>query len=86
MRQYQPIWEQLKKLSPEIAATKGISVTANSKLHPRIIKAVTKEKWLDWGYKIQIQPRCALLKHSRQNSILTFRLILTTNSIGVESV
>jgi hypothetical protein len=68
-RLYQPIWEQLKR-------DRKISVTANRLLHPRIYKAVVKEKWLDIGYKLEIAPYRALLWHSRKNSIITFWLEL----------
>lgn len=66
---YKPLWEKLK-------ADKRVSVTANKALHPRIIKAVKKRKWLDIGFKLQIEPNRALLSHARQHSILTFFLEL----------
>jgi hypothetical protein len=67
MREYQPIWNQLKK-------DRVVSITANRLLHPRIIKAVTKEKWMDVGYKVQCDPSYAKLHVSANNSILTFSL------------
>lgn len=45
MRQYQPIWERLKE-------KKEVSIAAPVELHPRIIKAVKKEKYKDTGYKL----------------------------------
>jgi hypothetical protein len=66
-RQYQPIWERLKKEGT-------VSITAPRPLHARIIKATTKEKWKDVGFKLQIEPRVAVLSHARKNSILTFFL------------
>lgn len=65
--QYAPIWEKLKK-------DKQVSITANRALHSRILKAVTKLKWLDLGYKIEIDPDHAILSHSRNYAILTFVL------------
>lgn len=74
MRQYEPIWTKLKSLPQTEAFTKGVSITAPRVLHRRIIKAVKKEKWMDIGYKLEIEPRVAVLCHSQKNSILTFRL------------
>lgn len=67
MREYEPIWNKLK-------ADKVVSITANRLLHPRIIKAVTKEKWKDLGYKLQCDPLYAKLHVSSNGSILTFKL------------
>ena len=67
MRQYQPIWSQLK--------TKHlVSITANRRFHARIIKAVVKEKWMDVAYKIAIEPDYSLLSHTIVGSVLTFHL------------
>lgn len=74
MRQYEPIWTKLKSLPQSEAASKGVSLTAPRALHRRIIKAVKKEKWMDIAYKLEIEPRIAVLSHSQKNSILTFRL------------
>ena len=75
-RQYYPIWSRLKALAPKLAETQGISVSAPRALHKRIAKAVRKEKWLDLGYKILIQPKYARLTTSRSGGILTFYLKL----------
>jgi hypothetical protein len=56
------------------AHSKGVSITAPRALHRRIIKAVKKEKWMDIAYKLEIEPRVAVLSHSQRNSILTFNL------------
>jgi hypothetical protein len=74
MRAYQPIWHKLKSLPLHEAATKGVSVTANRVLHPRILKAVVKEKWLDIEYKLTIEPHTMILYHSRKHSVITFYL------------
>lgn len=73
--EYDPIWEALKA-SPRLPKT--TSITANKILHNRILKAVKKRKWLDIGYKIQIDPKVAKLTHKRDGSKLTF--ILTFHS------
>ena len=73
MREYQPIWEKLKR-------DKVAQVTANRLLHPRIIKAVKKEKWMDIGFKISIDPRKAVISHTIKNSIITFKLNLSLTS------
>ena len=85
-RQYQPIWDKLKSLSPELARTKGVSITAPPALHKRIVKAVKKEKWLDMGYKILLkeeQDREATLHFKRSGAILTFTLQF---SIGIKDL
>lgn len=67
MREYEPIWNKLK-------ADKVVSITANRLLHPRIIKAVKKEKWKDIAYKLEIEPRVATLSHTSKQAVLTFHL------------
>jgi len=74
MRQYQPIWHRLKSMPLTEASSKGVSVTANRLLHPRIIKAVVKEKWMDLEYKLAIEPATMILYHERKHSVLTFYL------------
>jgi hypothetical protein len=74
MRQYEPIWIRLKSLSKSEAETVGIAITAPRVLHRRIIKAVKKEKYMDFAYKAT-NPREAMLVHERNNSILTFKLV-----------
>ena len=56
------------------ASIKGVSVTANRALHPRILKAVVKEKWLDLEYKILSDPHTMILYHSTKHSVITFYL------------
>ena len=77
MRQYEPIWNKLKSLPRKEAETKGVSLTAPRPLHGRIIKAVKKEKWMDLGFKLTIEPRESTLFHARKNSVLTFFLSYT---------
>lgn len=74
MRKYQEIWERLKKLDINTARTVGISITANPLVHPRIIKAVKKEKWKDRVYKLTIEPRTSLLITAISGNIITFKL------------
>jgi hypothetical protein len=89
MRQYEPIWGKLKSLSPQDASSKGISISAIPKLHPRIIKAVKKEKWLDAAYKLSLyhsSGKTATLVVSRNNSILTFKLAFSLSIIDVGGI
>lgn len=65
--EYDPIWFALKR-------DRVVSVTANRLLHPRIIKAVTKRKWLDIAYKLQCDPLYAKLHVEQTNSIIKFSL------------
>lgn len=44
MRQYQPIWEQIKKHNEA-------TIVSPAHLHKRIIQAVRKEKWRDVGFR-----------------------------------
>lgn len=75
-RLYEPIWIKLK--------AEGIaSLTANRRLHARIIKAVIKEKWLDTGYKLQIYPWRSKLTYSTQHAVITFYLTKTLNMEAV---
>lgn len=67
MRMYGEIWYRLKK-------EKTVSVTANRLLHARILKAVHKEKGIDLAYKLQIEPRKAVMTHSSKHAVLTFYL------------
>ena len=69
--EYDPIWTGLKASEKK---PKQFSITANKALHPRIIKAISKRKNLDVGYKIELEPKKALLSHSRDGSKLTFYL------------
>jgi len=45
MRQYQPIWNQIKQ-------TGTATIVAPVAFHRRIIQAVRKEKWRDIGWKL----------------------------------
>ena len=83
MRHYETIWNQLKNLPAKEAETAGVSVTASRALHPRIVKAVIKEKYGDLGYKILLNDRRAVLAHIRKHSIITFFL---TISKGIEDI
>jgi hypothetical protein len=74
MRDYQPIWLKLKALPRDKAETEGVSVIANRNLHPRILKAVVKEKWMDMAYKLANEKYNAILSHSTEHSKITFFL------------
>lgn len=86
MRQYEPIYEQLKRLlkAPPFERAKGVSIIANRAHHPRIIKAVIKEKWSDIGFKAVTLPRVARLSYTREHSKITFYLELTVTSLTQE--
>ena len=72
MRQYEPIWNALKK-------NKSVQVRADFRAHKRIYKAVVKEKWLDLGFKIETDPYYAILSHSSKGNILTITMKLHRN-------
>lgn len=69
MRQYQPIWEGLKK-------TGKCRITAPIPLHPRIIKAVQKEKYQDFAFKLELSDatKWAQLEHVITGSVISFVL------------
>jgi len=74
MRHYESVWTKLKNLSRTDAETVGISVTANRVLHPRIIKAVIKEKWMDIGFKLSSDIYHTKLSYTIKHSVITFYL------------
>lgn len=69
MSMYDPLWAVLK-------VNHTASVVVNRNHHARVVKAVKKRKWLDLGYKIQIEPKVALLSHTCSGNTLTFYLTL----------
>ena len=82
MRQYEPIWIEIK--------TNGFcDVSTHRAYHRRIIKAVTKEKDMDLGYKLECSERFppvqAVLHTKREGSIIKFRIaikpLITLDSI-----
>jgi hypothetical protein len=88
VRYYYPIWSKLKALPKEEAFTKGISITAPTPLHSRIIKAVGKEKWMDFGYKILLKEQDdqqAILFFKREHARITFFLRFTIGIKDLES-
>ena len=74
--EYDAIWNALKASTN---VPKQVSIAANRALHSRILKAVKKRKWLDIGYKIQIEPKTAILTHISSGSKLTFILTYHLN-------
>lgn len=73
MRQYEPIWHKLKSLPKEQAENVGVTISAPTGLHRRIIKAVKKEKYKDFVYKLNAQ-RSATLYHECKGGMITFKL------------
>jgi hypothetical protein len=78
VRKYQPIWNQLK-------AENKVSVRVPRPLHPRLIKAVIKEKYNDIEYKFMLGERgkTAKLSYYVQGVVITFQLKQT---LGVEDL
>lgn len=69
MSQYEGIWQELK-------TNKTVSLTANRLFHARIIKATIKRKWLDLGFRLQIEPQTAVLNYTTRESVITFTLTI----------
>jgi hypothetical protein len=75
---YEKVWILIKdKGKCELAATPA--------LHPRIIKAVIKRKYMDLGFKLLCQEQCkrAKLQYKVEGSKITFTL---KYSIGLEDL
>lgn len=67
--QYEDIWTQLK-------LNGTVKLTANPLLHPRIIKATKKRKYIDMGFRMFLleQRKIGILSHSINASVITFVL------------
>lgn len=78
MRKYQPIWDELKK-------NKTASIQAAVELHPRIIKAVSKEKYQDEGYKFLLAEahKDAVINNRAKEEVLTFTLSFVISGVGL---
>jgi hypothetical protein len=81
MRKYYPIWSKLKQHGTA-------SLAAHPLLHARIIKAVTKEKWMDTSFKLQTLPYYFAMTYEVKGNMITFKLtkFLSPASIGVADV
>lgn len=69
-RMYQPIWERMKSQG-------SCAVTAHPALHPRIIKAVIKEKYNDLGFKMLLDEAgipWARISYRKDQSLIYFSL------------
>ena len=81
-RMYEPAWLELKNSKDN---PKFIRISAAAKLHPRIYKAIIKEKDMDVVYKLQLSeqeiPQRAKLRRISKGGMLTIFLDL---SIGAE--
>lgn len=70
-RQYSKIWRELKQ-------NKIARVAAPRALHRRIIKAVKKEKYMDFSYKLELSElmggKKAVISHDRSGGVLSFYL------------
>lgn len=83
MRQYEPPWIELKKSNLPL---KQIRISAPAKYHPRIYKAIIKEKDMDVVYKLELSDRGLRAKLSRnsQGALLIIRMHICSNySIGL---
>lgn len=82
MRKYQPLWEQIKK-----DPNQSVSIAADTEIHSRIIKAVTKEKNNDLGWKYMMAEagKRYKLQYNVSGSLIMFYLIddtpITTDSL-----
>lgn len=82
LRQYQPVWDSIK--------TSGrCEIAANKVYHPRIKKAVVKEKDMDLGYKLECSemkpPKRGTLKSNSVGSKIIFTLNIS-EVITIDSV
>jgi hypothetical protein len=83
MRKYYPIWSKLKQSKDGTA-----SIVAHPLLHARIIKAVTKEKWMDTSFKLQVLPYYFAMTYEVKGNMITFKLtkFLSSQAIGAADV
>lgn len=73
MRMYEPAWIQLKS-NPDLP----LLIAAAPALHPRIYKAIIKEKWMDTRYKNQLASKGyrSELSSSSSDAMLKIKLHL----------
>jgi hypothetical protein len=78
VRKYEPIWNALKKDGV-------VSVSVPRPLHPRLIKAVIKEKYNDLGYKLLLGEKAkkAKISYISKGSVIKFQL---HHSIGTDDI
>lgn len=71
MRQYEPIWIRLKQLGE-------VRLAVPRPLHARIIKAITKEKWMDSGFRFLLSEdgKSSELEFIQEHNVITVRLIV----------
>lgn len=69
MRQYEAVWIALKERG-------SVRLAVPTPLHRRVIKAVLKEKYQDFGYRFQMmQSHTRLrLEYECKNNVITFTL------------
>lgn len=74
MRMYESAWTQLKEI-------KRIRITAAVHLHPRIYKAIRKEKDMDTIYKYELSEagEKATLSFSSNGMVLTINMKVSTS-------
>lgn len=81
MRKYQLIWDSVK-----IDITKPVSLAAEYHMHKRIIKAVTKEKSQDLGWKmlqLDLGMKYALM-HSIDGKCIKFYLVDVSHQLPID--
>lgn len=81
MRQYEAIWIELKKSGT-------VRIAAPKALHRRIIKATLKEKYQDYGYRLEMMQKNQSLRieYTRNTSVIEFRLIKTYRIMNAVSL
>lgn len=69
MRKYQPVWEHIKEHH-------HASLSADPIAHKCVIKAVTKEKLNDYGWKLMCKEtgNTYRLAHTSEGALITFKL------------
>ena len=75
LRTYQPIWNALKDPNKL-----RVSIAADPALHPRLVKSVIKEKYMDKGWALLMLEagKKYKLAYVSSNKILTFTLLDVT--------
>lgn len=82
LRMYQPAWIQLKSCPGQ-----PLVISAASRLHPRIYKAIVKEKYMDQVFHLDLDFKnyTSRLSHTSRGNALTITLHLSPTIEGLFS-
>jgi hypothetical protein len=82
MRMYEESWITLKKSRSE---PQRIKIAAHTKLHPRIFKAICKEKDMDTVFKFTLSENCQRAKLVKKSEGHTL-IVTLVKSLGLDDL